>query len=483
MRAWLVANGRNRAIAAAALAIVLMAGGAAAVVALTSGGSQPASGAARPTAPADTATQAATATATVPASPTPIKFAGILDGVPMSESEWTARKDLLPIAVMIDNSPDAFPHAGLDKADVVYEAFVEGGITRFMAVYWRQEASYIEPIRSARTPFVVWADELGALYAHAGEAETDNAANAAGQLYEWKIFDMNAFFGASSNAFYRDNDRYAPHNLVTSTTALREAAGVMGYAGPPTVQPWLFKADDAGTTSAPAAQGIEINFQGSRYPWQLVQWHWDPATRTYLRFQFGGPHIDAKTKEQLRFKNIVVMQVPSQVVDENGHVLLDQFGSGPATVFLDGKQVKGTWKKADRKSRTRFYDENGKEIAFDRGSTFIEVIGLASSVTVTATVAELPAIPAYVPPPPAPPATPDEETPTDTPTSSPTTAGRTPGASSTPSSSATPAGTGTVGGTTPTVSGTTSPVPGGTESATAAPSPQTSAEPSTSATP
>ncbi len=431
---------RNRiALASVGAAIVLL-GPAITAIAVLNRGSDEAAGAFSPTAtvantPANTPTHTS-ATAT----PTPAPFAGILDGVPMSASEWSAHKDLLPVAVMFDASPDAFPQSGLDKADVVYEAFVEGGITRFMGVYWRQEADYIEPVRSARTPFLIWADELGALYGHAGEADTDNAANAGGQLGEWKIFDLNAFAPVPSSAYYRNLQRYAPHNLVTSTTALRAAAAQMGYSGTPSVASWKFKANGEGTAAAPAAEGIEVNFGGSRIAWQLIQWRWDAASGTYLRNQFGGPHIDGQTNKQLQFTNVVVMQVPSRVVDAGGHVLLDQFGSGPATVFLDGKRIDGTWRKADRKDRTRFYDESGQEIAFNRGSTWIEVIGLQSSVSVFATAAELAPMPVYQPPPPFVPAGPGDET--DVPEPTPTTAAlptaATPGTPAHPTAGSTP---------------------------------------------
>jgi hypothetical protein len=432
-------------------AVISVAIGAGVVIAVVGGGSKPAASA-EVTPPTATAMATATPTSTPTAPTTPITHAGILDGVPMTDAEWAARKDLLPIAVMFDNSPDAYPQAGLDKADLVYEAFVEGGITRFMGVYWRQEADYLEPVRSARTPFVIWADELGALYAHAGQADTDNEANAGGQIQEWKIFDMNAFLGESSNAFYRDSDRYAPHNLVTNTSWLREAASKMGYAGPPAVESWLYKANDEDTSSLPAAGGIEVNFEGTRNPWQLVQWHWDAASHSYLRYEFGGPHLDQKTSKQLAFTNVVVMTAASHVADENGHVLIDNIGSGPVQVFIDGKVIVGTWKKADRKARTRFYDAQGKEIAFDRGATFIEVIGLQSTMTVTATAAELPAIPQYSPPPQIAPVDDgeDDAPPVNTPTpgASPTptrggTATPTPGGTST----ATPVGTATPGGT------------------------------------
>lgn len=413
-------------------------------------------------------TRTPTRTPTLTPSPTPVPWAGILDGTVMTDEEWNARKDLLPVAVMMDNTPNSAPQAGLGRADLVYEAFVEGGITRLMAVYWRQEADLLMPVRSARTPFVIWVDELGALYAHAGNAVTTNEANAQGQLIEWGIFDLNAFTPGPSTAYYRDQQRYAPYNLATSTAWLREAAARLGFAGPPRVEPWKFKADGGDTADLQPAGGIQIHFQERPVAWQTVQWKWDEATKSYLRFQFGGPVLDATTNEQVRFRNVVVMRVPWRRL-ATSHVVLDQIGAGEATIFLDGIAIAGTWKKDDRRGRTRFYDSAGNEVAFNRGPIWIEVVGPASEILVTATAGDLPALPRYVPPPPGSiPETPDDdptpatpeptEVPTEAPTATPTvgtpvtaspTAGATPETSTPPPTDTTPA-TSETPGTSPT---------------------------------
>lgn len=329
----------------------------------------------------------------------------------MSDDEWEARKDQLPLAVMLDNTASANPHAGLSKADLVYEAFVEGGITRLMAVYWRQDADKIMPVRSARTPFVNWVAELGAMYGHAGGALTDNDANAIGQIAELGIKDLNAFSPISSNYYYRDNERYEPYNLATSTAYLREAASQLGYAGPPSIMPWPFR--EPGLTASPGAPagGLEIDYSGRLYAWQYIQWKWDSASGRYLRFQFGGPELDVTTGEQLAFSTVIVMRVPSRVVDESGHVLLDQVGSGPATVFTGGQAYEGTWAKDSRTGRTQFLDPRGNPIVFERGPIFIEAIGLDSTYDYTASPTDLRELPRYEPPPPG--AVPD--VPDDTP--------------------------------------------------------------------
>lgn len=411
-----------------------------------------------------TVTSVPSATAT--ASPTPFTHFGVLDGAPMTDAEWAARKDLLPLAVMLDNTSNANPHSGLDKADLIYEAFVEGGITRLMAVYWRHEAEVVEPVRSARTPFVVWASELGALYAHAGGAETENDANAIGQIAEWGVPDLNAFSPGSNTAYYRDDERYAPYNLATSTEALRKVAGELGFGGTPKVSSWLFR--DPGTTAPTGkpAGGIEVDFQGHLYSWQYIQWKWDATTNRYLRFQFGGPQVDAVTGDQLAFATVIVMTAPAKVADENGHVLYEQFGTGPATVFTGGQAYEGSWKKDERESRTRFYDLSGKEISFERGPIFVEVLSTQSSFSFVSSAEDLPELPEFVPSPPLPP---EENEPTATPTQTPeaataTATTRAPTAAAPPTGTQSPSNTGTAEASTTATVETRTPAP--SESAT-----------------
>jgi len=403
---WRARTWQEQGAALLAVAAALVATAAALVFLLSDGdgtrAAEPQPTAAAEPSPSPSASPSSTA------APTPVRFAGILDGTPMSEVEWEARRGLLPLAVMIDNSPQALPQAGLAQADVVYEAFVEGGITRFMAVFWRQDPPLVAPVRSARTPFVVWASELGALYAHAGGAETANDANAIGQIYEWGVFDLEAFAPPASDAFFRMDDREAPHNLAAKGTDLRAAAGELGYQGPSTLQPWPFKAD-GGTGRYPTVAAFEVDFSGRRDAESVIQWYWDGITASWLRFQDGGPARDAETGRQLSFRNVVVMRAPHDVVDDAGHVLYEQFGQGEATVFLDGRAISATWRKKDRTDRTRFYDADGQEVAFNRGPIFIEVVGPESLLFTAATPDGLEALPPYEPPPPGPA---DEPTPT-----------------------------------------------------------------------
>lgn len=330
-----------------------------------------------------------TPTSTPTATPTPVLHTAPFDGVLMTEEEWAARKDLPALLVMLDNHPDAYPQTGLDKADLVYEAFVEGRMTRYMAVFWRNDVGYIEPVRSVRTPFLIWTIELDGYVAHVGYSGYGTVANAQLQIQQWGIRSLDQFrFGTA--AYYRNGNRYAPHNVVTSTDSLRQIAATLGPLAGPVVEPWLYKEDGKGLEAAPPAASVEVNFRDQRLPNEVIRWQWDAASASYLRFKAGSPHVDGGTGQQLRFKNVVVMRVPWYVADDRGHVNLDQVGTGSAQVFIDGKRVDATWKKDDARGRTRYYDSTGAEIAFNRGSTFVEVVGVESLVQTFDTAASLP---------------------------------------------------------------------------------------------
>ena len=367
-----------------------------------------------------TPTWTSTPTATATPTPTPDLVPAPVDGVLIPRGEFERRRSVIPVGVMVDNSALGHPQYGLSRADLVIEAFVEGGITRYLGVFWRQEAERIEPVRSVRTPFLLWVSELGGMVAHAGGAEAGTVANAIAQIREWGIPSVDALTAAGSGAFYREGDRRAPYNLVTSTEELYARARALGREAD-LARAWQYKDDFVGTDAFPLAGLIEVSYQDVPRPWDLRQWRWDPKTNTYLRWYLGGPDVDALTGEQLRFKNVIVMRVPAYVADRWGHVLLEQIGEGDALVFLDGRVIACRWRKESREARTRFYLEDGTEVALNRGPTFIQVVAPHSYVRMHWRVDGLPPLPPYEPPVvPDPAHEPDAPTPTPLPTDTPT---------------------------------------------------------------
>ncbi|OGF99356.1 hypothetical protein A2Y99_04930 [Candidatus Gottesmanbacteria bacterium RBG_13_37_7] len=318
----------------------------------------------------------------------------------LEKEDWEKRR---PMAVMIENSAEARPHSGISRADVIYEALAEGWITRFMALFYCNtpfENITVAPVRSARTYFIDWVSEYDALYVHVGGANrvgenaqiTDPRADALGQIDKYGIKDMDQF-GIGYPDCYRNPDRLdhpvaTEHTMVCFTdnlykiAAKREWTNVdsRGIPWNKNFKEWSFKEDavdqDRGTVAS-----IKIVFaQG--YDKYDVLWEYDKTSNSYKRSNGGVTHLDLETNQQLAARNVaVILTKLTGPVDDLGHFLYTTIGKGKALIFQDGKSVVGTWEKKSRIGRTVFYGPSGKEIEFNRGLIWIEVIPGEDQIT------------------------------------------------------------------------------------------------------
>lgn len=323
-----------------------------------------------------------------------------LNGALYSTQQEQWWKGHAPLGVMIENSTDARPQSGLSSADIVYEAVAEGGITRFLAVFYCQDAKMVAPVRSARTYYVNWISEYGPspLYAHVGGANAAGPADALGQIsdYGWDGYNDLNQFAIGFPTYWRDYNRLGhdvatEHTMVSTTTKLWDFAKTRGLtsvnkegeAWDATFVKYTFK-DDAPLSARPAAQSIHIDFWSD--PNYAVDWTYDRANNVYKRNNGGTPHIDLNTKKQITAKNVVVLFMQQTNAEDgymdNEHLLYQNIGSGKALIFMDGKEVKGTWKKATRTSRTLVYDSVGNPLQFDRGTIWFEAQPLDGTVVV-----------------------------------------------------------------------------------------------------
>lgn len=323
-----------------------------------------------------------------------------LNGVKYSvqQQQWWQSHE--PLGVMIENSVPARPQSGLSYADVVYEANAEGGITRFMAIYYCQDAPEVGPVRSARTYFVDMLSQYGKypLYAHVGGANADGAADALGQIdaYGWTGYsDLNQF-SIGFPTYWRDytrqgHDVATEHTMYSTTSKLWDFAktgrGVtnMTKAGAwdTNYTPYAFK-DEAPLSQRPVSQTVHIDFSAdSEYS---VDWMYNPTTNVYMRNNGGAPHIDRDTNKQLSTKNIVLLFMAQSNAQDgymgNEHLLYQDTGSGKALIFLDGKETKGIWKKASRTAELFIYDASGNPVTFDRGQLWFSILPLDATVSV-----------------------------------------------------------------------------------------------------
>src|SRR5258706_7270406 len=103
----------------------------------------------------------------------PVTEACPLNGKLYTQSAKKLCETRRPILTMIENAIEARPQSGLSSADIVYEAVAEGGITRFMGVFYcgiAAQSVNLAPVRSARTYFLPWVLEYDAAYNHVGGA-------------------------------------------------------------------------------------------------------------------------------------------------------------------------------------------------------------------------------------------------------------------------------------------------------------------------
>jgi hypothetical protein len=276
-------------------------------------------------------------------------------------------------SVIIENHTDARPQSGLSQAGVVYEALAEGGITRFQAFFLDKRPATLGPVRSLRTYFLDWGLEFNAPVAHAG-----GNADALVLVTPLGMKDLNALIiGAPS--FYRTSDRFAPHNLYTSSDLLDALIAKRGYNTPAdfTVSPRKADTPD----SIPTHPSIHIDYSYNGYQ---VDYTYVAATNDYARSLAGAPHIDRNTGAQIHVKNMVVEYMPTsygttQIGEQT--VIMKTVGQGKALVFRDGDLVVGTWSKASHNARTVLTDATGAEIPLDVGNTWYSIVPIGNNVT------------------------------------------------------------------------------------------------------
>ena len=305
------------------------------------------------------------------------RVSSALDGT-RAEPALAARN---PLAVVIENHTDARPQSGLTKASIVFEAIAEGGITRFLAIYGPQDAPKVGPVRSARTYFVDWALGLGAYLAHVG-----GNIDALDQIRADNVLDLDQFANGKS---YRREPRVglATEHTMFSDTKTLFALGEDRYGAQQNFTTYAFK-EPLAKEKRLNGGSVTIDFSAPAYK---VVYTYELKSNTYKRTQAAAPHKDAQNGAQIAPVVVAVIELKGNPIitriNEAGWDL-QTIGSGTATIFQDGGVVKGTWKKANKKERIQFQDENSKAIKFNPGQMWIEVISPGATFTYTEGTAE-----------------------------------------------------------------------------------------------
>lgn len=291
----------------------------------------------------------------------------MLDGVLVA----SGTEALHTFAIAIDGHVDARPVAGLSKANLVFNVPVEGGITRYLAVYDASSTvDMIGPVRSARPYCVELADGLGAVYGHVG-----GSPDALKDIKNAQDFrDLNEYFNAKY--YWRSSKKLAPHNTYTRMDLLNEAFFENQWK-PGSITPWKYKEEDsldgsASTTLRGTQDGPALAY-GLGY---RVKWEYDREENRYIR-KLGGSHQIDMDGSAILTKNVVVISMPATVLDEQGRLSMHTTGRGKAVLYRDGRTFEGVWRRSAGDSFL-FETIEGSDIFFNRGTTWIEIVGDAS---------------------------------------------------------------------------------------------------------
>lgn len=312
-----------------------------------------------------TTTLATTTTTSAPTTTTTLKpvYVDPLTGRP-DPSGLTKHRSALTIK--IDNTPQARPQYGIDKADVVYEEIVEGGITRLAAIFNSNLPTKVGPVRSVRRTDREIVYPIGGIFAFSGGAQyaIDSIVTAPVKLYDQST---------AGSAMFRDPKRYAPHNLYANAQALMTKGG--GKPKPPHA---LFTYQ-SGTlhASGPKVKSFEVGF-ASGYE---TSYTWDAKTSSWDRSIFGYPDVTADGVH-LSPKNVIVMQVHYKggVGVEGSEAILT--GTGSATVFSDGTSQRATWSRGSLSKPIVYKNLYGQVIALVPGQTWVELLDVSEHVSI-----------------------------------------------------------------------------------------------------
>ncbi|MCM1174877.1 MAG: DUF3048 domain-containing protein [Blautia sp.] len=289
-----------------------------------------------------------------------------------------------PIAVMIPNNKPAMPQYGLSKAAVIYEAPVEGRITRLMAIFEDfDELDRIGPIRSSRDYFLYTAMGFEAIYCNWGLA----VPYVEELINRDDVYNVSAAVTGIHNPADEAYSRVSRPGYATEFTGylmidgLMKAVDRLGYDwnyDDAYVRPFLFAADgiyadyaanESATMIYPGGEsGSNSSGYGSYHPY--FEYHEDD--HLYYRYQEGKKQIDEYTGNQLTVSNVIFQYCHGEVRDDHDYLAFGVHGEGEAIVFTNGKVIRGTWKRLGGDfTPALFYDENGDEIILNQGATWI----------------------------------------------------------------------------------------------------------------
>ncbi len=288
--------------------------------------------------------------------------------------ENTSLNDILfdrPVAVVLKNDRTGAPQLGIARADIVYEAAVEGGMTRLLALYADySQISDIGPIIDSRTYFYEFAEFHDAVFVQAGTTAAGKAVQK-----EKKTDCIDAVAGMAEITFRRDealaSERDELSNILTSGAALKERIARDSIRQKNNNKTSLtvnfVKMGEKNQLDGNVCMTVTVPYSSSHKPYFV----YSTVTGKYTRYQYGEKHLDNDGTE-LKYTNILILSTEYSVISEaSGEMKSEFIGSGDGYYVTDGKYIPIVWKRDAEQTQITYCLKNGEELELNRGKTFV----------------------------------------------------------------------------------------------------------------
>jgi len=274
-----------------------------------------------------------------------------------------------PLAVMMSNDKEARPQYGINRAGVVYEAPVEGGMNRYMALIEDYDnLKRIGSVRSCRTYYTYFAREFDAIYAHYGQSTF-------AKPFLKNVDNINGLDGIGTTAYYRSSDKKAPHNAYTSGARIHKAIETLGYSqeyAPSHQGHYLFARDgrEAVLDQRPGVMDALTLKPG--YDMNQACFVYNESDGLYHRYQYGGVHEG--DEGPVTAKNVVFQYCQSGHYATTDYISFNVHTTECGFFMTNGKAIPISWEKDGEFGVTHYYDMDHNEVVFNQGQTWICII-------------------------------------------------------------------------------------------------------------
>lgn len=287
-----------------------------------------------------------------------------------------------PVAVMINNIRTAQEvQTGLNDADIVYELYAEGGITRLLAVFKDiSKVGNIGSVRSGRYSHIDLAYGHDAIYVHGGI----NKSHAVPHIKELHVdnFDINSY-PAATYGFRVKNGKASEHTLYSSGTKLNEGFSKLKYRRD------LKKAESNWQAFVPADQAVTpkegscIDVSVTMSSSYITRFKYDKATGRYTRYSGSTLRKDYRTGKPITFKNILVLKTSTTHTGNKSGIVLTNLKGGTGYYLSNGGYQTVKWSKGAASNALKITLPDGTECPYNVGNTWVCLVDQKNAVTLT----------------------------------------------------------------------------------------------------